>query len=388
MRVSPPARVPADQLRSIYERIAKALGAPDDEAAVFANCLLRADLRGKYTQGAALLPYLVSLVRDGQARFCAPWTVVSDTGPAAVVDGGYGMGSVVATRAMERAIEKAREYAIGVVWVRNGGDFAMASNHVLQATDQGIVGVAMRNGNPRVAPWGGFTPTFGTDPIALGVPCDGKPPMVIDMAAGSFSVGHTIMAARDGRKMPGPFITTQDGAYTDDPSILVADPADRESPFTGSIVSQGYRGYAWLLIVELFTGLLAGNGPSLDNDFEPSGDHRWTETMFFAAVDPARLLGGVTEAADGGNGAAAGSFARDAASLFARIAGMPPAEGFDRVRVPGWDAAAMEKEALSRGVALRPEVWDDLRRTAVDLDVDFHKHRRSAGAENTLRSET
>lgn len=195
LRVSPGA------LSTFYATVAGILGAPPDEARVFASCLLRADLRGKHTQGAALLPYLVSLVRDGLARFDAPWSVVSDTGPAVVADGGYGLGSVVATRAMDLAVERAVRYAIGCVWVRNGGDFAMASNHVLQATDRGMVGVAMRNGNPRVAPWGGYTAAFGTDPVAVGVPCDEKPPMVVvDMAAGSYSVGQTIMAARDGRK--------------------------------------------------------------------------------------------------------------------------------------------------------------------------------------------
>lgn len=67
-------------LHSFYEEIAGALGAAPEEAAIFARCIARADLRGKMTQGGAIVPYLASLVEDGLARFRAPWSFVTDRG--------------------------------------------------------------------------------------------------------------------------------------------------------------------------------------------------------------------------------------------------------------------------------------------------------------------
>lgn len=337
------ARTSPETLRTFYKNLAAALGAPEAEADIFSRCILRADLRGKYTQGGAIVPYLASLVEEGLARFEAEWTMVSDTGAARVVDGGRGVGPVVAWQAMESAMERARRHGLATVWVRNGGDYAMASNHVLQAVDAGLVGITIRNGNPRVAPWGGTQPAFGTDPIAVGIPAGAHPPVVVDMAAGSYSVGQVIMAARDGRRMPEALLAGRAGRYTDDPVDLVADPADRESAFTGAIVSQGYRGFAWLLIAELMTGLLAGTGPSLDNAFEPNVERPWNEATFFMALDPAVLLPDA-------------DFTAQVDRMCEALSAMQPAEGFDRVRIPGWEAHGTEQAYRRDGIPLRAEV--------------------------------
>jgi L-2-hydroxycarboxylate dehydrogenase (NAD+) len=104
-----------------------------------------------------VVPCLISLVERGLMRFAAPFTLPKD-GPASVlVDGGDGVGSVVATKAMDLAISRAKSAGICGVWVRAGGDLAMASNHALQALPHDQVGIVMRNGTPRVAPWADVT---------------------------------------------------------------------------------------------------------------------------------------------------------------------------------------------------------------------------------------
>jgi LDH2 family malate/lactate/ureidoglycolate dehydrogenase len=345
-----------DELTSLYTRIAAALGAPDDEAEVFARCMVRADLRGMYTQGAAIIPYSVGLVQQKLANFGVPFTILKDEAALALVDGHYGVGVVCATRAMDLAIQKARSAGIGCVWVRNGGDFMMTANQALQALEHDMVGVVMRNEAARVAPWGGMEPFFFTNPIAVAVPTAQEPPIVIDTAGGSFSFGQVVMAARDHRRMPSPHLVTAEGENTDDPTRIILNPADRESGFSGGLVTLGHKGLMWSLIVELFAGLLAGVRTSNQNAFDPTADNPWVEGNFYMAVDVSKLRP-VDEFK-----AAADEFARSLRSV-------KPAAGFERVIVPGENEAANEEKRRREGIPLRDEDWQGVLDTAARLGL-------------------
>lgn len=345
------------ELTSLYIRIAETLGAPREEAEVFAHCMARADLRGMFTQGAAMIPYSVWMIEERLMRFGVPFKILRDEPGMVLADGGYGVGAVVATRAMNLAIEKARSAGVGCVWVQNGGDFMMTANHTLQAAEQDMVGVVMRNENPRVAPWGGREAFFFTNPISVAVPTGEEPPIVIDMAAGSFSVGQTVMAARDNRLLPSAHLVTSDGNYTDDPTKIVIDPADRESGFSGGIVTLGHKGLAWALIIELFSGLLAGTNTSNKNSFEPTGEHPWNEGMFLMAIDVAKLQ-------------PVAQFKAAADEYIRALRGVEPAEGFERVIVPGEIEARNEEQRKKEGVPIRDEDWQGVMDVAARLGVD------------------
>jgi LDH2 family malate/lactate/ureidoglycolate dehydrogenase len=343
-------------LMSIYRGIAQALGAPTEEAEVFARCIVRADLRGMYTQGAAIVPYFVSLIEKKLMNFGVPLTVLRNEAAMALVDGGYGVGSVVSTRAMDLAIGKAKSSGVGCVWVRNGGDFAMTSNHSMQALAHSQVGVAMRNGTPRVAPWGGREAFFGTDPISVAIPTGRELPIVIDMACGSFSVGQVVMAARDKRLLPSKNLVGSDGVYTADPLAIIADPSDRESLFRGAIVPFGHKGYAWLLIVELLAGLLAGMGTSNKNDYEPSAERPWNEGAFLMAIDIAKLIPVL-------------DFEAAADELVSSLRKAKTAESFATVRLPGEIEAENEQRYKREGIPIRDDDWEGVQKVATDLGV-------------------
>jgi LDH2 family malate/lactate/ureidoglycolate dehydrogenase len=145
-------------------------------------------------------------------RFGVPFTILNEAPGSALVDGGYGVGSVVATRAMDLAIRKAKQAGVAGVWVQHGGDFMMTANHSMQALEHDQVGITMRNENPRVAPWGAGNDS--SPPISVAIPTAEEPPIVIDAAGGSARRG-----CRHGRPDAKllPSAVTNDGVYTDDP---------------------------------------------------------------------------------------------------------------------------------------------------------------------------
>jgi L-2-hydroxycarboxylate dehydrogenase (NAD+) len=348
--------IPADQLKSLYRRFAGHHGADDDEASTFATALVRADLRGHTTQGIGLLPYVDELLRDGEMAFGRPLETVRETAATALLDGHRGVGQVVGSRAMALAIDKARSVGIGFVTVRGSSDYAMASAYVLQAVDAGLIGLSMSTGPILVAPWGGRDARFCTNPLALGVPAGRRDPIVIDMATSAYSMGAVVRAARDGRKLDTAGVVDADGRYSDDPASVILDVMARESRMSGALLPAGPKGFGWVLLVELLSGLLSGERTWEDERPATSEDRPAHYGQTFVAVDIASFQD--PEA-----------FGAAADRMIETLTASRPAEGFERIRLHGGEAAAEERRRRDEGVPIRDEEWAMAERLAQRLGI-------------------
>ncbi|HEY4427994.1 MAG TPA: Ldh family oxidoreductase [Solirubrobacteraceae bacterium] len=334
--------VAAELLGSIYSGIAEAHGADGEESGFFRDRLLRADLRGHSTQGSALVPYVDEMIASGQMRFGAPLDVLHDAPSAAVIDANFGVGEVVGTRSMTIAMDKAERSGMGCVVVRNSGDFAMASAYSLLALDRGMVGIAMSNGKPIVAPWGGRDPLFCTNPMSVAFPGGERFPIVIDMATSAFSMGDAIRTARDGRQLDYEGVVDREGNYGTDPAAIVVDVTQRESPLDGALLPLGPKGFCMLLVVELMCSALAGSGGSYSNDYEPTGERPWDHGQLFMAISPEAFAG-------------ADVLGRSVDALIGRVEGSRRAPGQGGPRVPGRAAHEEEQRRRRDGVPVRDE---------------------------------
>lgn len=337
-------RITQERLSAIYHELARSYGAPEDEAAIFARCLLRADLRGHHTQGIGLVPYLAELFDAGVMHFGRPTEVIRETVASALVDGHRGVGQVVGTRAMEIAIAKARETGIGFVSVRQSSDYGMAANYALQASDQGMMGISCSTGPILVAPWGGRDAKFCTNPIAFAVPAGECDPIVIDMATSANSMGAVVLAARDGKPLPGLDVVDREGHYTNDPRRVILNVMDRESPMAGALLPAGPKGFGMMLMVELLGALL-------------SGERSWEEETPDDVRNRAAFYGQTFIAISVGHFQDPTAFAQAADRMIRALTGLPPAQGFDKVRLPGEGAAAKERDYRAQGILLRDEEW-------------------------------
>jgi len=350
-------RIESERLRRIYEDFARSYGASDEEAGIFARCLLRADLRGHQTQGIGLLPYVSELFDTGTMYFGRPMEIVRETVATALVDGHRGVGQVVATRAMDIAIEKARNVGIGFVTVRRSSDYGMAANYALQALDHGMIGISMSTGPILVAPWGGRDARFCTNPIALAVPAGDCDPIVIDMATSANSMGAVVLAARDGELLPGLDVVDADGIYTNDPRRVILDAMDRESRMSGALLPAGPKGFGMLLLVELLSALL-------------SGERSWENEAPDATRNRAAFYGQTFIAIAIEHFAEPGLFAASAGRMIRNLTGSRPAQGFEKVRMPGEGAAVKEREYRQKGILIRDEEWQMVERMAARRGID------------------
>src|SRR4030095_3454814 len=114
----------------------------------------------------------------------------------AVVDGGSGLGLVVAPFAMDVAIEKALKVGTGWVSVQNSNHFGIAAHHAMKALEHDMIGVAMTNASALVAPTFSIERMLGTNPICVVIPAGEEPAFVADFATTTASNGKLEMLQR------------------------------------------------------------------------------------------------------------------------------------------------------------------------------------------------
>lgn len=347
----------AEELRAFYEEFARMFGANEEEKVIFAECFLRADLRGKDTQGIAVIPLMYPWFQNGGVQFGTPFCIIADQPSFAIVDGRHGPGQVLATRAMDVAISKAKASGIGSVWVRNTNDFAMAGNYSMRALADDCIGIVMSNGIPLVAPWGGREALFGTTPVSFAIPTASYDPIVYDGSFAAVSHGAVVLAARDGRRLPGPSLVDSEGKMTDDPVPFIVDPYDRNSKQHGAILPMGgSKGSGWLFLIDILAGVLSGGTTSGVMPFDPSKDQYSTIGQWLMAIDLAHL-------------GAPANFKAKIDDIIRSVKSSTPMEGLNEVTYPGERAAKEEKKRLKDGIPVREEHWENISLIGQELGI-------------------
>src|ERR1700755_465916 len=167
-------------LRNFTEDIFTAMGCSPEHSRLAADVLLRSDLRGIDSHGVARLTGYVRLWEKQRINATPDIKIVHETPTTATVDGDAGLGLVVAPFAMKVAIEKAEKYGSGWVSVKNSNHFGIAGYHTLMAVEKDMIGFAMTNASPLVAPTFTNERMLGTNPMCYAFPAGKYPAVVVD----------------------------------------------------------------------------------------------------------------------------------------------------------------------------------------------------------------
>ena len=243
-------------LRKFTQNIFLAMGCSPEHATLAADVLLLADLRGIDSHGVARLIGYVRLWEKQRINPRPDIKIVHETPTTATIDGDAGLGLVVAPFAMQVAIEKAEKYGSGWVSVRNSNHFGIAGYHALMAVEKDMIGFAMTNASPLVAPTFSNERMLGTNPMCYAFPADKYPPVIVDMATSAAANGKLEIAQRLGKQVPEGWIQDKDGHYTTDPHALKTG---------GSLLPLGsdrdhgsHKGFGLSATVDILSAVLSG----------------------------------------------------------------------------------------------------------------------------------
>src|SRR5512139_633922 len=175
-------KVPVQTVVDFTIEALQAMGVPQEDAKIIVDVIITSDLWGVRSHGVAHLKMYYERMKSGLQLPVTNFTVVKDTPTTAVVDGGNGMGMVAGYKAMKLAMEKARQYGLGAVAVRNSSHYGVAGYYPLMASKEGFFAMSVTNAHPSTAPTFGVKPMLGTNPIAVAAPTDEAFPFMYDAA--------------------------------------------------------------------------------------------------------------------------------------------------------------------------------------------------------------
>jgi LDH2 family malate/lactate/ureidoglycolate dehydrogenase len=237
-------------LRKFCADLLGALGVPRADSNLTADVFVQSDLRGEESHGMRLFLKVARRLQMGGDRADTHITVVHNKGATALLDANRSLGQVVACRAMQMAIDKARKFGVGLVGVRNANSYTSAKYYPLMAVGQGMVGISYANSGVQiVAPHGAFTPVVGTNPVAIAAPAHEEFPFVLDMAV-STAMEKISQAHEQGRSIPHGWALDADGNETT--NATKAKEARTLMPWGG------YKGFGLGLAHEMLTSILMG----------------------------------------------------------------------------------------------------------------------------------
>lgn len=257
--------LPLDTLKQFEKDVFAALGMPEDEAEICADVLNAADRRGIDSHGVGRLKpiYYDRIVNFKVQEATTDFVVEKDMAATAVVNGNNGMGFVVAKRAMEMAIEKAKTYGIGMVIAKNSTHFGIAAYYPMMACDHNMIGLCGTNARPSTAPTWGVENMLGTNPLVFAMPTDEPFYFTNDYATSTAQRGKIEQYAREGKTMPPGWVVGADGQTKTDPNQVLVDLTQGNAALTpvGGIGEElgGHKGYGYATVVELLSaGLQMG----------------------------------------------------------------------------------------------------------------------------------
>ena len=161
----------------------KAYGVPEADAAICADVLLESDRRGIESHGCnRFKPIYIDRIVAGIQKPVTEIEIVKETVTTAVLDAHDGMGMIASHKAMEMAIEKAKNYGLSMVAVRNSTHYGIAGYWATMATKAGMIGMTGTNARPSIAPTFGVENMLGTNPLTVGFPTDEEFPFMLDCA--------------------------------------------------------------------------------------------------------------------------------------------------------------------------------------------------------------
>ena len=332
-------------------------GCNDEEARVAADHLVEASLSGHDSHGVIRILRYHHWLTNGQLRPDRSLRLVADLGALRQYDGDFGIGQNLARGATEAGIALAREHALSAVLLRRAGHVGRLGAYAEQAAAAGMVSIFFLTvaGAALVAPFGSALRAGSTDPIAIGVPNPGGDDFILDFATAEVAEGKVLVAAQGGAPLRTDALVDGAGRPTRDPAALYGSTlnADIPDPRAGPGALRafgGHKGSGLMLACELLAGALTGtgtNGPAA---------HPFGNGMFAVFIDPARLD-------------AAGAAGREVAAYLDHVQAAPPADGVERVLIPGDKERRMRTLRQRDGLPLPRRVHDAITALTVRLNL-------------------
>ena len=351
MKATTAATVTDRELRELITALLERVGYANADAALIAEGLVEAELRGITSHGTLHVANLVKRTQLGLLNTKPNIRALKDAASSARLDADRAPGFVAAMRAMDLAIAKAKVTGVGAVAVTNSTHYGMGARYAEHAARAGMIGISLANATATMPSPGGTLALLGTNPLSFAVPGDGEEAAIcLDMGLAQVTLNAVRDAAKHGRALPAGVAAAKDGTPTTDPKAAL------DGGFL--LPFGGHKGFGLAVLVEVLSGVLSGSAigrevGSLFVDY----DRAQNTGHFLLALDPAHFL----EPDD---------FRAKRDYLVRWIKDSPRAANAGPALLPGEREYAVRRERARTGIPLAKDTAADLAKLARELGVD------------------
>jgi ureidoglycolate dehydrogenase (NAD+) len=337
-------RIPWKPLQDFTQAVFEKAGMSAEDAAIEAEVLVWANLRGVDSHGVLRIPSYLASVESGGMNPTADYRVIKETPAVLYIEGDHAFGPVVTVWAMNKTMAKAKE--VGVCWtlIRNTTHQGAMAYYALMAAEQDMAGLAIVCSPPNMAPFGARAPGLHNSPIAIAVPAANHKPLCLDMATSVAAGGKVSLCADKGIQMPVGWAIDKEGNPTTDPLQVGA-----LLPFGGP------KGSGLAMMFESLASVMAGN-PLVSSRLHNEPLHPGTQNSVLVAVD-IDLFGD------------ADAYKREIDRLIEGIKGLPKAYDCDEIFVPGEPEDRVYEQRKAEGIPLPVGTVANLRQVSIKMGV-------------------
>jgi LDH2 family malate/lactate/ureidoglycolate dehydrogenase len=324
-------------------------GANEEEASTVAEHQIRANLVGHDSHGIIQLAGYIDRIKKGHVVPGAKFEIVNETPTTAKINGNWGLGQVVQTKATRLGIEKAKKNMVAAVTVACQAHIGMLNTYTQMAAAEGMIGQMYCDSgraSKQVAPFGGRDPRLGTNPISIALPSNLPGPIFVDIATSAVAAGKIVLYRNRHKPMPMGWVIDKDGNSTTDPNDYFA--GGVLMPIGGA--DGGHKGYGLGTVIEVFSGILNGLGWGVD----PKGRHN--DGSLFIAINVAAFRP-IEE------------FKAEVTDFAHYLKDTRPAKGFKEVLYPGEIEWRTMQERLKTGVPIEDDTWAAVTKLAASVGV-------------------
>ncbi|MDQ0221138.1 Ldh family oxidoreductase [Peribacillus cavernae] len=349
------------ELESLVYQIMLAAGLDEDQSTIIAEHLVLANLRGVDSHGVSRVAIYTERISRGLTNKQFTIQKERETVTTALLDAGNSSGIVVAKAGIKLAVEKAKAAGIGLVGIKNSNHCGMLADYTAYAAKNDCVALATTNAPSNMAPWGGRSRFFGTNPISYGIPAGEEPDIIFDMATSVVARGKIINAQKNGEKIPIGWAISKDGEPTEDP----------EEALEGLVLPVGGpKGYGIALLVDVLSGLFTGAsfGPHIGDLYKDFTQSQNVGQFFF--VVRADLFQPLEE------------YKLRIDQMIREIRQTRLMEGVEKIYLPGEIESEIKAEREELGIPLTKQVLNELLDVAKKYQVS-HKLSESCSCENS-----
>jgi len=345
--------IPVNKLYDFMLAVFLRSGVPEKETKMCADVLIQSDLFGIESHGVGRLRMYYDRLKNGLIEKEANLTLIRESPTTAVIDGNHGLGLIIATKAMQIAIEKAKVFGLGAVAVRNSSHFGIDGFYPLMAIRQNMIGISCTNARPCVSPTHGTQPTLGTNPISFGAPTDEEFPFLYDAATSIIQRGKIEVLARAEQPVTEGWVIDQYNQPMTNADKILEELVNGNAallPLGGvDEISGSHKGYCLSTIVEILSSALQ-SGSFL---FQLSGfdanhkSSRFRVGHFFMAMNIENFL-------------PLEEFKKNIGILLRTLRSTRKTPGQTRIYTAGEKEFEMEKLVLNQGVPVNANLKKDI----------------------------